>query len=89
MKITIELDDLDKITENINAVERASCTPQVGLKASVLLVDVKSILIAIKDAYEKEKNAPCRCRTCKGTGVLKAPDDIYDTCFHCKGKGTV
>lgn len=52
MKIVLEIEGLDKIQRNIDAVEKASNTPQVGLNASILLIDVKGILIAIKEAAE-------------------------------------
>ena len=29
------------------------------------------------------------CPACRGKGVLKAPDDVYDKCHICKGNGTL
>ena len=52
MKIVLDIGNLDKIQLNIDAVEKAIITPQVGVDESILLTGVKDILIAIKEAAE-------------------------------------
>ena len=54
MKIEIDLKNTKNIQRNIDAVEKAIVTPEVGAHTSVLLIDVKCILIMIKEVAAKE-----------------------------------